>query len=467
MKKGRVLLILAMLVCLGFAVFFLSGDTETGKTTFTENSTEEENGWYFLYERPLDQFESMRVTLPGESYLLKSDLAFYPSGELAGVYNALGQPVLAEGREDFRLAPAFFQTVMVLAQHLPVTGRYEGIDKDACGLLSPSAVIEINWTGGEKTELRIGDKTADGASCFLLFGEDPAVYTAPADLKTLMLGSLKEKHWLSGALSADADAAVQLALVQDETQWILKRTGTENGASGWEITSPFSHPGNAAGIGRLITGIAGLEAISYAGTMEKAEDAAFYGMDRAERLVLVLQDGTIRDIRIGADAGNGQVYACMDRGTDVYLVSREQLLFLESATPDYLLDPFVNLINAQDVRVLSVRAGKVKMTLENVEEAGEEYCRVNGETVSTARFSELYRAAAGILLDKPCMEKQPEQEPLLTLNYSLKDGAEITVTYEPYDDFYMLARTGNACFLTGRSRLQPLMKTLEEFRGRQ
>ncbi len=461
MKKGRVLFILTFLLCLTFAVFFLSGEPETGKTVLTENSTEEENGWFFLYERPLDQFESMRVTLPGESYLLKSDLAFYPSGELAGVYNALGQPVLVEGNESFRLSPSFFQTVMVLAQHLPVTGRYEGIDKDACGLLSPDGVIEINWSSGKKTELRIGDETADGASCFLLSGEDQAVYTAPADLKKLMLGSLKEKHWLPGKLLAETSEAVQAAYVLDGVQWIVKRTGTENGATGWEISSPFSHPGNAAGIGRLITGIAGLEAMSYAGTMEEAEDAAFYGMDRADRLVLVLQDGTIRDIRIGADAENGQVYACMDRGTDVYLVNREHLLFLESATPDYLLDPFVRLINAQDVSVLTVQAGEEKITLENVGEAGEEYYRVNGETVSAARFSELYRAAVGILLDKPCMEKQPEREPLLTLVYRLKDGTGVMVTYEPYDDFYVLARTENACFFTGRSRLQPLMQAFE------
>ena len=76
--------------------------------------------------------------------------------------------------------------------------------------------------------------------------------------------------------------------------------------------------------------------------MADAAGLAVYGLDAPRRLIAAFQDGTIRDIHLGSDAGDGMVYARMDRTGDIYRIRRTQLTFAENAGLNTLLDRFVS-----------------------------------------------------------------------------------------------------------------------------
>lgn len=55
----------------------------------------------------------------------------------------------------------------------------------------------------------------------------------------------------------------------------------------------------------------------------------------------------IRDHHLGSDAGDGMVYARMDRTGDIYRIRRTQLTFAENAGLNTLLDRFVSPVGCR------------------------------------------------------------------------------------------------------------------------
>ena len=66
-----------------------------------------------LYERDPSEFRDMTVTLAsGESYRVRSDMVFQ-DGQLLGVQNTLGQPVVVEHQPGFALDVTGYQMMLL------------------------------------------------------------------------------------------------------------------------------------------------------------------------------------------------------------------------------------------------------------------------------------------------------------------------------------------------------------------
>lgn len=469
MNRGKQLLILlTAVIVLGGALLALQvPDPDTGALMPKTDQTDQTD-WWLRYERTLSDFRSITVTLPSGSYVLISDLAFDAGGNIAGVFNTLGQPVLLKDNESFRLRSDCFQTVMVLAANLPVTAAYEGLDIRSCGLDSPKSVLELEYENEETVRISIGNKTPSGDGCYICLDSDDKVYVAPADLYDVMCRELKEQHYLPAASAKSFSDVCQVALVKDGVQWIAQQTENNNSTNLWALSSPVKREADTSGIRNMTEGLLALKADYYETTEVAADLLAQYGLDHPIRLVAVFADGEIRDIRIGADTGNGYVYATMDHSGDIWLIAREQLDFLETVTPEDLLDPFVALINYRYVQKLDIRDRHGSITLEPSDKGTEETeWTMNGIRMDHQVFSTLYSAAVGILWDKTALNESGGQEELLTLSYRMKDETNAEIRYTMYDEFYVLAETENGNFLVRKDRLDPLLEMLKIIRNGQ
>ena len=179
MRRG--LRLLGMLLCCAtlFGAYALLGSNQAAESTLP---AEEESAasYFLLYQDALSSLKSITVLPKGyESYTVVSDMAFDTNGNLLGVYNALSQPFLVESNELFTLNSDAWQMLIIAAQYIPATACYPALDRDACGLTDPDAVITLLHTDGTSRTLRIGHKTSDGASCYFALDGDDNVYLVP------------------------------------------------------------------------------------------------------------------------------------------------------------------------------------------------------------------------------------------------------------------------------------------------
>ena len=425
-----------------------------------------------LYERDVTAFETLTVSLPEETYTVRSSMAYDENGRLLGVYNSLGQPVTVEGREDFALDATAFQMMLLCAQHLPYVARYDALDPDACGLTSPSARITVTYAQGDRIELALGALTASGESCYVRLEGDEGFYLVPADFYEVMTRPLNRQHRLPGALTLDVSAAAQAAIVRDGETIIATRLSSGESVMQWHIDRPVSHDGSTAQIEALISGIAALHADAYAATVQDAEELAAYGLDRPVRLIVSFADGTIRDIRLGADAGEGAVYARMDATGDVYLLSRRQLSFFDSATLDNLMDRFVLLVPSNKLSHVSIETPQheIIMTLDWNDPAAALASRYHMGTqeISQEVFSALYSGLIGLQFDQTAPEEAAVGDELACITYHLRDGGASTVRYFDYDRYYALARVnGEGRYLVRRERVIQALDALWEATDRE
>lgn len=419
-----------------------------------------------LYQRDAAAFKTLTVSLPEGGYTVRSSMAYDENGQFMGVYNNLGQPVVVEGQEDFALSAAAFQMMLLCAQNLPYTARYEALDPDACGLTAPSARITVTYAQGDPLDLTVGNLTASGASCYVRVAEDEAVYLVPSDFYAVMTRPLRELHRLPGALTEAVSTAAQAAVVRDgETVIATRRGGTES-LFPWRIDQPVAHDGNTAQIEALVSGIAALRADAYAGSVREAQELAVYGLDQPTRLLASFADGVIRDIALGGDAGEGMVYARMDATGDVYLISREQLAFLDAATLDNLMDRFVLLLPSNTISGVRVTTPQRETSLTLYWDDPDaplpaRYALGDGE-ISQDVFSALYAGLIGLQFDRTAPRDAQPGDALAAVTFSLLDGSEQTVRYYDYGRHYALAQADDLSCLVRRERVLQAIDALWE-----
>lgn len=420
-----------------------------------------DQAYEMLYTRPRQDWESMTVTLSsGESFTVVSDLVFDAAGNLRGVTNTMGQPMLVQGQEDFALDSISFQMMLLAAQNIPITGKYD-LDLTACGLSSPAARIEIFYRTGEMITLSIGHETASGYSCYVAMDGTDEVYLVPADFRRVMTRTLKEHHALPGALSADASAAVQIAVADPAAgQLIATHYASEETILDWRVESPLTHYGDAARIEAFVEGVCAIHAESYVGTVQTTAELESYGLHQPKRLIVALADGTIRDIHLGKDAGEGMVYARLDRTGDVYCIGRQQLAFAAYANLDGLLDRFVALLPLTEMASVTVHGPQSDRTLAFRwgEEKQPEVCLLDGKVISYEQATALYAHFIGLQFDKTAMNAVPAGEAETEIDFVLRDGTQASLTFYPYDDHYILVFTdGGGRFLIRREKVANLL----------
>jgi len=432
----------------------------------TPAPTPQVQSYRMLYTRDQTDFASMTVTLAsGETYTVDSSLAYDEQGNYMGVYNGLGQPVTVRGQENFALDSTSFQMMLLTATNLPVTASYSGLDEGACGLDSPAARIEIAYHSGETITLAIGKAAASGYSCYVKMTGDNSIHLVPLDFRQVMTRPLNEHHRLVDALNAAPSQAVQIAVVQPNGTAFIATNHTEEGRIlTWQIEKPYLHAGSKTHIEAFVDEVCAISAAGYEASVSTLEELTPYGLDTPLRLLVALGDGTIRDIHLGNDAGNGQVYARMDATGDVYRVRAADLPALVQTGTDELLDRFVTLVASKDVRTTTVTLPQGSYVLaQSRDEAGEIVGQtINGVPVPLNLFGDCYEAIVGIQFDKVTADL-PMGEPFAEVRYDLLNGSALTVAYYDYDVNYVQAVTGTGgSFLLRRERFDNMITTMKE-----
>lgn len=467
MRRGSVLTCWA-LACALLALCLILLQPRPDPQQDTPSPSADAPAYWMLYEKPLSAFTRLRVDLAdGSGYTVASSMAFDASGALLGVYNSLGQPVTVEGQADFALDATAYQMMLLTAQHLPVTKRFEALDRAACGLDSPDARITAYYADGTSLSLSIGRLISSGASCYVSLAGDPAVYLAPYDLHDVMTRPLAAQHRLPGAIREEASTAAQLAVVGiEEERVIATRYGGEGRVLPWQIEAPYVHAGSTERIESLIGALCALHADRYVATVTDAAGLSAYGLDQPVRLVASFPDGVIRDVQLGGDAGDGFRYARLDRTGDIYLVSHTQLEFLSGAGLDSLLDRYVALVPISSMARLTVQAGGETAKLAQTWEEGakEPSSRtLQGCDCPSQTFSTRYAAVVGVLFDQCAPLGAQAGETLARVHFLLRSGEEIEIVYSGYSAFYDLAETSaGGQFLIRKEKIADMLSALWE-----
>ena len=437
MRRGLRLLLMALVCAALGGVYVLLGSTVAPAEAPAPESTDAP-GYFMLYEDSVAALESITVQPKGaQRYTAVSDMAFDQNGNLLGVYNALSQPFLVSGQEDFTFSTAAWQMLLLTAQHIPATATYPALDRDACGLTDPDAVITLTHKDGTTRVLRIGRLTSDGASCYVALDGDTNVYLVPYDFHETMVQPLNALHTLPSAIDESASAAVQIAL-----------TGTDDGQL------------------IFITGLCAVSADEYVTTVADAAGLAAYGLDAPRRLIAAFQDGTIRDIHLGSDAGDGMVYARMDRTGDIYRIRRTQLTFAENAGLNTLLDRFVSPVVVATLSQVRVTTFDGETTLRIEYENGDDNIGQrwfwDESAVTRDEFTDAYLSIIALQFDQTAPQEAAGTSLLADITFTLRDGSTSTVRYEACDAFYALATTdGGGRFLVRLTDVENMLTVLK------
>lgn len=465
MRRELRLLLMALCCAALCGVYVLLGGEDAPAQAPTPASTDAP-GYFMLYEDAVSALQSIIVQPKGyDSYTVVSDMAFDQSGNLRGVYNALSQPFLVDGQPDFTLSAAAWQMLLLTAQHIPATAIYPALDHDACGLTDPDAIVTVTRKDGTQRVLRIGHLTSDGISCYVTLDGDESVYLVPYDFHETMCQPLNALHTLPGALEESVSNAVQIALTGTADGQLIF-TKTSGSLMAWSATSPITHAGSTERIEAFIEGLCAISADDYVTTVSDTAGLARYGLDAPRRLIAAFQDGTIRDIHIGSDAGDGMVYARMDRTGDIYRIRRTQLSFAENAGLDTLLDRFVTPIPVATLSQVRVSTPDDAVTLriayENDEDSLGQGWFFNDTAISRDEFTNDYLTIIALQFDQTAPQDAQGTSLLAEITFTLRDGSESSVRYESYDAFYAFATTsGGGRFLVRRNGIDSLLETMK------
>ncbi len=461
MKRSCTLLLLALLVAA--LALCLAGLSAPQSAPAPQPTATPEAAYRMLYTRPQQDFDRMAVRLAsGEEYTVESSLGFDENGNLLGVYNRLGQPVVVAGQADFALDQTSWQMMLLTAANLPVTASYPGLDPAVCGLDTPAAQIDITYHQGEGIRLTLGQKTASGASCYVQLAGDPQVHLVPADFYDVMTRSLAAHHRLPGP-AASAASAVQVAVVRPgQENFIVTHYGTEGRILPWQVDTPFIHAGSTERIQAFAAAISDIHADSYVTSVATAAGLAPYGLDDPTRLLVAFADGAIRDIHLGSDAGDGRIYARLDATGDVYRVDSSLLPDFSTNGTDALLDRFLALISTEQARRVTLRLGMETHVLTITPgEEGATY-HIDDVPVSGEVFAPAYTAIVGMQFDKTAPVPSAA-DPLCEVEFALADGTPLTLIYREHDRYYLHATTsGGGQFLVRRERLEAMLSALKE-----
>ena len=463
MRRLLTLCVLALLVAV--LALGLTSLKATDEPASTAAPAAQEASYRMLYTRSQADFAHMTVHLAsGESYTVESSLGFDTQGNLLGVYNSLGQPVTVGGQSDFALDSISYQMMLLTAVNLPITASYPGLDPEACGLADPAARIEISYHGSNPIILTIGKPTASGYSCYVQMEGDASVHLAPIDFYQVMTKSLAEHHRLPTGITNSASTAVQIAIVRPgHENFIAANYGTEGRILPWQADKPFTHAGSTERIQAFVETVSAIHADGYVTTLTTTSELARYGLDNPTRLLVAFSDGTIRDVHLGSDAGDGTLHARLDSSGDIYRVSTNQLPALDASGIDLLLDRFVALISAPEVDSVAVLAGEDAWLISVTRDAaGNSSYAINGQAVTSEVFAGAYTAIVGMQFDKTA-ETDPAGDAICEVRFLHTDGTITRIAYHDYDHHYVQAETsGGGQFLLRRERLDEMLTTLKE-----
>lgn len=363
----------------------------------------------------------------------------------------------------------------------------------AYGLDAPKARVTALYKDGTSRTFLLGDQTPTGYRYYLMEQGKPDVYIVYSGAGTNFTVTRAQMHVAQiPQIAVENIYGVMLAQRGKEPIEVGFRPDMQTlGVSSLWLTSPFAYEASSDKVDAYFTNVAGIRLGGF--EMDASEEElALYGLDDPRyRLEVTGVDAAgspvvVLRLYIGNNKDDDSTYARIDETTDVYLLDRASIAFLDGITAANLVDRFANIINITNVdsiRVAQPDGTARQLTIDRAPSMGpdgkqrvdangkpvfSEAFALGGEPVEDSTFRKLYQIIIGTQVDGMIPEgKVPAEDvkPVLTVTYQLNAVRELeTVEYLPYDaDHYAVRRNGVCMFYILRARVEMITQALEAY----
>jgi hypothetical protein len=351
--------------------------------------------------------------------------------------------------------------------------RY-GLDKP---IATGTAILDDNT----KVTIYLGNKTAEGATWYLMKEGDPKVYTVYnqhgqrlnyvlSDFRDKTLPTVDATKMTYLNISGQDRREIEIKLSDDITD-----EQATYGIGLYFMTKPFKRVRgvDSEKLAQRLEKLSGLNIKDFVD--DHPTDLGKYGLDQP-KLNFLIKDSDENELELsfGNKLDDGTIYFKTSDSDAVYLMDQSRMEFMEFE-PMLVTDKFALLMNIQDVdgatiegrgrkNVLSITRTTVESEDEDEEDEVIETYFLDGEEVEEKPFKSFYQSLIGIVVD---MEKAhtAQGSPDLKITYHKVEGGEATVEVYPHDrDFYSLVVNGDmeSEFLIYRNRLDWVFKDLDK-----
>ena len=222
------------------------------------------------------------------------------------------------------------------------------------GLDHPKYTIIIKALNGTDTTVFLGNKSPDGAYCYMYVSGSQDIYTVSAnkleqadktgidflDTQVLQISynDLKTVHFdrKSDALSLDANVVI-----------------TDSGIADFVFYKPYNH-GSSPYFGNMIDRMTNLEIAKYVEI--ESQELVKYGLDDPEfHFVLTLNSGEFKEIYLSKKV-NGYFYGYLTGMDKYFMISELQMEGLEMPET-VLIDPYISYCYVKDISSITCKYG--------------------------------------------------------------------------------------------------------------
>ncbi len=361
---------------------------------------------------------------------------------------------------------------VVVAENPEDLSRY-GLDK-------PIATGIATLDDNTKVTIKLGNKTAEGTTWYLMKEGDPKVYTvynqhgqrlnsALSDFRDKTLPTVDATMMSYLNISGEDRREIEIKISDD-----ISEEQATYGIGLYFMTKPFKRPRgvDSEKLGENLEKLSGLNIKDF--VEDHPTDLSKYGLDQPKLQFLIKDtEGNTMELSFGNKLDDGTIYFKTPESDAVYLMDQSRMEFMEFE-PMTITDKFALLMNIQDVDGVTIEGRGRKNTLsitrktEKAEDEDEEdevieTFFLDGEEVEEKPFKSFYQSLIGIIID---MEKPHSAQgtPDLKITYHKVEGGDATVAVYPHDrDFYSLVVEGDmeSEFLIYKNRLDWVFNDLD------
>jgi hypothetical protein len=479
-KRNMIILLAVLIVLVGAYAFFSSRSGETPDTADREPDIEissievDKIQKIILRNNDLDE----DLVFEKEERQAETEEGEEPKTETVWV-NKTSYPVkLVQSRVEDLVRTFSNLKAKLLVEEEPEDLSIYGLDK-------PLAEGVATLDDGTEVTLYLGNRTADGASWYLMKKGDPNVYAVTnthGERLTSVLSDFRDKSLPSVDIqqltyfraAGEGRPEIEIVLSDD-----LESELAQYGINVFYMVKPYKRPRGVDTTKFLDERLNNMPAFQIEEFVDDhPEDYSKYGLD-VPKLELTIKDyaGSVLDLVFGNTTEDGKIYFKTKDSDAVYAMSESKLSFLDFK-PLEICDKFALLVNIQDIDAVTFEGRGKKHTLsiereiiesDDEEEEDEviETFFFDGKEVEEKAFKSFYQNLIGIVVDT---EKQHTASGVpdlkLTFHTNKAGMPDSTVEFYPYDsNFYSLVNDGDmeSEFLVSRNRLNWVFGALEDF----
>ncbi len=325
--------------------------------------------------------------------------------------------------------------------------------RGAFGLDPALSRIIITLTDGKTIDLSVGDRNDQTKELYFALDRDPeTVYLTKTALDRDFSGRLSD-YYAYNEFPEIIPSKIRRIIVEKDGGFTLDTPGDDTCTVTGEDGSR-----QPAGLG--ITGEveSGLGSISWLKNLEyNCRDLASYGLeDPAASITVQTEDGEEISFVVGGTDEKGNYYVMLSGSREVHSVRREYLDKLVDNGPEAFWSLTYSFVSIGDLDELNVLYKDEEHTLKrdsvqdeeiqdsSREENGGFIWLVDDRKVEKDLFTKFYYNCVSVTAQERLTEVPDiQEEPVLTLDYTMLDGSGKDIRYYPWDqDFFLVIYEG-------------------------